>query len=408
MLARATDRARAHRAAAARHRRHRGTFYTQVLFADFELQAHRLVEQGRADHGRRAERASTSSAAQGVLRRRASTTTTLSPHHVGAHSALLQHAVLRLPVRDVLRVGGQARAARSRTAAEAARDAALARYLDLLGVGRQRSSDDAAAARRRRSEPAGDRAGRRRSAGSAGRAASRPTWRRNRSGRVEMSVIPSIDDSSVSDCRGRSGAIEYRKRSRHGVIALTRMSPDATLLSSGRRNRRQIRHDLFLLSDRCTLWDFSTSSSRCPAGSTRTPPFASKPCASWTTPPTLAALAETDPDAKVRRAAIGRVDDIAVLGRIADGGCRRRNPGPRGRSAARHGARRRPPTRRPPWRRYGGDRRPAPAVDGRQERRRTPKCARTRSARIDRRAGARRRRAARQGEAPRRPPRSGG
>ena len=30
--------------------------------------------------------------------------------HLGAHPALLQHAVLRLPVRDVLRVGGQARA----------------------------------------------------------------------------------------------------------------------------------------------------------------------------------------------------------------------------------------------------------------------------------------------------------
>ena len=29
-----------------------GTFYTQVMFADFELQAHRLVESGRARHGR--------------------------------------------------------------------------------------------------------------------------------------------------------------------------------------------------------------------------------------------------------------------------------------------------------------------------------------------------------------------
>ena len=29
-----------------------GTFYTQVMFADFELQAHRLVEQRSAGHGR--------------------------------------------------------------------------------------------------------------------------------------------------------------------------------------------------------------------------------------------------------------------------------------------------------------------------------------------------------------------
>ena len=40
------------------------TFYTQVLFADFELAAHERVEQRRADHGRRPERA-----LQGALRR---------------------------------------------------------------------------------------------------------------------------------------------------------------------------------------------------------------------------------------------------------------------------------------------------------------------------------------------------
>ena len=32
------------------------TFYTQVMFADFELQAHRLVEEGQAGDGRRAGR----------------------------------------------------------------------------------------------------------------------------------------------------------------------------------------------------------------------------------------------------------------------------------------------------------------------------------------------------------------
>ena len=79
-----------------------GTFYTQVMFADYELQAHRLVEEGKpvtadvlseiyfallqAYHGD-AHR----------LRRAVAA-------HVGAHPALLQHAVLRLSVRDLLRV----------------------------------------------------------------------------------------------------------------------------------------------------------------------------------------------------------------------------------------------------------------------------------------------------------------
>ena len=36
-----------------------GTFYTQVMFADFELQAHRLVEQRSAGHGRDARERST-------------------------------------------------------------------------------------------------------------------------------------------------------------------------------------------------------------------------------------------------------------------------------------------------------------------------------------------------------------
>ena len=83
-----------------------GTFYTQVLFADYELRAHRLAEQdqpitveiltetytallkdyyGDALDSERADR-----------------------HHVVAHPALLQLAVLRLSVRDLLRVGGAA------------------------------------------------------------------------------------------------------------------------------------------------------------------------------------------------------------------------------------------------------------------------------------------------------------
>ena len=84
-----------------------GTFYNQVLFADFELQAHRLVEQDQPITRRRAERASTprcSSEYWGDA---------LSPRqprevHLGAHPALLPVAVLRLPVRHLLRVHRQA------------------------------------------------------------------------------------------------------------------------------------------------------------------------------------------------------------------------------------------------------------------------------------------------------------
>ena len=65
--------------------------------------------------------------------------------HLGAHSALLQHAVLRLSIRDVLRVGGEARARdHGRPGGRRARRARQ-RYLELLGRGRQRPSDDAAA-----------------------------------------------------------------------------------------------------------------------------------------------------------------------------------------------------------------------------------------------------------------------
>ena len=79
-----------------------GTFYTQVMFADYELQAHRLVEAGPADHGRRARR-DLLRPAEGVPRRRARLRRAVA-RDLGAHPALLQHAVLRLPVRDLLRV----------------------------------------------------------------------------------------------------------------------------------------------------------------------------------------------------------------------------------------------------------------------------------------------------------------
>ena len=79
-----------------------GTFYTQVLFADYELQAHRLVEEGQpvtAD-GLSEIYFSLLKAYYGD----ALDYDELSRDHLGADPALLQHAVLRLSVRDLLRV----------------------------------------------------------------------------------------------------------------------------------------------------------------------------------------------------------------------------------------------------------------------------------------------------------------
>ena len=145
-----------------------GTFYTQVLFADYELQAHRLVEEGRPVTADGLER-DLLRPAEGVLRRRARLRRAVADH-LGAHPALLQHAVLRLPVRDLLRVERAAdEAADDRIGGRArGRDRPLP---DAAEVRRQRSPDAAAAARRRRSQQAGDGARRRRSAGRAGDAA---------------------------------------------------------------------------------------------------------------------------------------------------------------------------------------------------------------------------------------------
>jgi oligoendopeptidase F len=75
-----------------------GTFYTQVLFADYELQAHRLVEEGRPV------------TAEGLgeiyfnllelLRRRARLRRAVTAD-VGAYPALLQHPYVAVPVRDL-------------------------------------------------------------------------------------------------------------------------------------------------------------------------------------------------------------------------------------------------------------------------------------------------------------------
>ena len=86
-----------------------GTFYTQVMFADYELQAHRLVEQ---DQPITAETLTeTLHAAAEDYYGDAVDMNPVHGNHVVAHPALLQLAVLRLPVRDLLRVGGEARQA---------------------------------------------------------------------------------------------------------------------------------------------------------------------------------------------------------------------------------------------------------------------------------------------------------
>ena len=77
------------------------TFYTQVMFADFELQAHRLVEQDQpvtAD----AERHLRTGCCATITA--TSSTTSRSRDDLGAHPALLQHALLRLSIRHLLRV----------------------------------------------------------------------------------------------------------------------------------------------------------------------------------------------------------------------------------------------------------------------------------------------------------------
>ena len=75
-----------------------GTFYTQVMFADFELQAHRLVENDQPIT------AETLGKIYATLLRRGDRRRAHLERHLGAHPAFLQHAVLRLPIRHVLRV----------------------------------------------------------------------------------------------------------------------------------------------------------------------------------------------------------------------------------------------------------------------------------------------------------------
>ena len=86
-----------------------GTFYNQVLFADFELEAHRMVER---DEPITAE--SLTGALQRAARRllgRRHLARRAARLDLGAHPALLPVAVLRLPVRDLHGLDGGADAA---------------------------------------------------------------------------------------------------------------------------------------------------------------------------------------------------------------------------------------------------------------------------------------------------------
>ena len=149
LLARATDRDRAIVLLQHAIDNITSTFYTQVLFADFELAAHQLVEQ---------DEPITADVLNALYQERfeayygdAVDIEAADADHLGAHPALLQLAVLRLPVRDLLRVGGQARARDHRRVRRPARPRPRAAVPRPARGRRQRPPDDAAQARRRRS-----------------------------------------------------------------------------------------------------------------------------------------------------------------------------------------------------------------------------------------------------------------
>ena len=77
-----------------------GTFYRQCLFADYELQAHRLAEQGEPITAEALSRDVLRSV-QG-LSRRLDDLRRLGPDYVGAGAAFLRESVLRVSVRHLL------------------------------------------------------------------------------------------------------------------------------------------------------------------------------------------------------------------------------------------------------------------------------------------------------------------
>lgn len=134
-----------------------GTFYTQVLFADFELEAHRLVERGEpvtadalgALHG----------AASRLSRRRDRLRRPLA-RHLGADPALLQFALLRLPKHATCFASTARLAADLLGDDEARRADTVGRTRPAQGR-RQRPADGPAAPRGGRPRRAGHGAGRR-------------------------------------------------------------------------------------------------------------------------------------------------------------------------------------------------------------------------------------------------------
>ena len=130
-----------------------GTFYNQVLFADFELRGAPAGRAGSADHRATSERHLRPAARR--LLGRCAVAGPARAAHVGAHSPLLPVAVLRLPVRHLLRVDGEVDEGHRRDQARPCRGR-VERYLDASARRRQRLPDEAARARRRRSQRAGD------------------------------------------------------------------------------------------------------------------------------------------------------------------------------------------------------------------------------------------------------------
>ena len=86
------------------------TFYRQVLFANYELEAHRKVERGEPITAETPERA-VSRPADRLLRRHAGRRPAAA-RDVGPHPALLRLALLRLSVRHLLRLERPAAAGR--------------------------------------------------------------------------------------------------------------------------------------------------------------------------------------------------------------------------------------------------------------------------------------------------------
>ena len=135
-----------------------GTFYNQVLFADFELEAHRLVEKDQPITSETLER-HLFEAAWRVLGR-CVVARPARAAHLGAHSAFLPVAVLRLSIRDLLRVDGEADGGDSAAPIRRRGGPPSIGISRCCKSGGSRSPDDVVTAGRRRSQQARDRQGR--------------------------------------------------------------------------------------------------------------------------------------------------------------------------------------------------------------------------------------------------------